>query len=151
MHYIMEYTVGTILLMILITIVIGYYINATISIHKHKTNNLTKYYMAVFLGLQMGILELIFMYRYERELGTQYMLLFIFLVVATIYIGKKLYTLDYMNDRQFMLAMIESDSLALAMAEKTRPTDDRVKQIVDRVKTVNVKEINEMEDILKTL
>ena len=80
----MEYTVGTILLMILITIVIGYYINATISIHKYKTNNLTKYYMAVFLGLQMGILELIFMYRYERNLGEQYILLFIFLELGHI-------------------------------------------------------------------
>lgn len=147
----MEYTVGTILMMILITIVIGYYINATISIHKHKTNNLTKYYMAVFLGLQMGILELIFMYRYEQDLGINYLLLFIFLVVATIYIGKKLYTLDYMNDRQFISAMIESDSLALAMAEKTRPTDDRVKQIVDKVINETTDEINKMEDILKTL
>ena len=147
----MEYTVGTILLMILITIIIGYYVNATISIHKHKTNNLTKYYMAVFLGLQMGILELIFMYRYERDLGVEYALLFVFLVVAMMHIGYKLYTLNYMNDRQFVLTMIESDAMALQMAEKTDAEDERVKKIVDRVKTSNVNEINEMRRILMTL
>lgn len=147
----MEYTVGTILLMILITIVIGYYINATISIHKYKTNNLTKYYMAVFLGLQMGILELIFMYRYEKNLGEQYVLLFIFLVIATIYIGHKLYTFDYMNDRQFMLAMIESNSLALTMANKTDAQDERVKKLVNKIKTETQSEIDEMQYILKTL
>jgi uncharacterized protein (DUF305 family) len=56
-----------------------------------------------------------------------------------------------MNDRQFISAMIESDSLALAMAEKTDAKDERVKHLVDKIKTTNVDEINGMEEILKTL
>ena len=147
----MEYTVGTIIIMIIVTVLLGYYINSTISFRQHKTHNLLKYYGALFVGLQMGILELICMYRYQHGLDRNYVILFFFLLVAMIYVGVKLYTLSFMNEKEFMLASIEDHSLGLAMAHNVKTENPVLQEIIERIKTKYPKEIQDMQDILKAM
>jgi len=138
-------------LMILVSIWLAYYVNAVISLRKYTTDNLNKFYMAVFMGLQMGLIELLFfVLLLGGKITNVTIIIFITLVIGIVFIGYKLYTLDFMrDDEQFMLAMIEHHSMALSMADKNQTQNPRLKKIIADIKASQEAQIKEMYDILQ--
>lgn len=66
----------------------------------------------------MRLLELIMMYLFHG-LSQMEIYLMIFLIISTIIIGNKLKTLDFLDEKQFLLSMIEHHENAIVMANKT--------------------------------
>jgi uncharacterized protein YacL len=148
----MENPVYSVIFMILISTALSYYLNSVISLKKYITNNLHKFYMSAFMGLQMGLLE-IGMIFVTMGVVSSLIPLLIIIFFATLFVGYKLYTLDFLsNEQQFMLAMIEHHSLALSMANqiKSKTTTAKLNKIVDDILTSQEDQIQEMYELLKS-
>ena len=99
----MDYSIIAIIMMILIVTVIGYYVNETISNKRYINDNIHKSFNAMFIGLQIGVLQLLYLYYTTGNLTTAQIVLGGILLVATIYVGYKLVTLEYLvNDKQLV-------------------------------------------------
>lgn len=148
----MDYSIIAIIMMILMVTAIGYYVNETISNKYYINDNLHKSFNAMFIGLQIGVLQLLYLFYNTGSLTTPQIILGLILIVATIYVGYKLVTLDYLiNDRELVASLIEQRGLTLAMAKKSRTTNPELKEIIDKIKVNQTEEILELQDILKEL
>lgn len=133
----------SVLIMIIASIIIGYYFSMTVLLTRNKTDNLQKVYFSLLMGVLMGIVELLMLNH------NQVILLLILLLLAII--------LTYLiqqqigiNERQFMLAMIEHHEMALVMSKKVKPkvTNPKLKHIVDEILESQQREIDLMHSIL---
>jgi len=141
----------SIIIMIILTIILGYYINSTISLKKYKTNNYHKLYMSIFMGLQMGLIEILMIFWMK---GFQYYLIPFssILIIFTVFTGYKLYTLDFLeDDEQFIKSMIEHHSLALSMTNKikNKTKNPKLKVIAEDILSSQEKQIKEMYDMIQ--
>ena len=132
---------------IIVSILLNYYVNETILLDKNITNNLHKFYMSVFMGIQMGIME-IFMHHDHLNINNMVVYLII-MSGALYYVYKRLQTLDFMNDQEFLLAMIEHHENAIVMVDKARPNISfKLLPFIDNIKRVQTKEIQYMKNNL---
>lgn len=146
---------NTVLIMVFIMVVasfvLGYFINETISIKNNITNNMHKFYMALFMAMQMGIIELL-MHMYMHNYITQTNLILLTgLSVVLLYTGYKLVTLNFLDDKQFLLAMIEHHENALAMSNSLlkQSNNSEVRQLANQIIKSQQEEIDYMNTLLK--
>lgn len=130
----------------------SYYINESISLERNITDNMHKLYMALFMSCQMGILELGMMYLLHG-LSQIEMYAMIFLIISTIIIGNKLKTLDFLDEKQFLLSMIEHHENAIVMANKTinKVKDPELITLLNNIRTTQNQEIEQMNNMLKRM
>lgn len=102
----------SVIIMFVSSFLLGYFVNETIALRKNITINQHKLYMSLFMAFQMALIELLMHYYYT---GTTNVYLLIVLILGIIIIGYKLYTLNFLDNKQFLLAMIEHHENAIAM------------------------------------
>ena len=148
----MESDIVFIIFMILLSIFINYYLNSMLPPKKHTTDNLHKFYMAIFTGLETGLLGIIGKIFITGNFVSTLIPLFILLFLLNLFIGYKLYALDFItNEEQFMLAMIEHHSLALSMANKIKGKTNtkQLTNIVDNIISSQTQQIDQMYSLLQ--
>jgi hypothetical protein len=101
------------------------------------------------MAFQMALVEFL-MYSYYMESLNIYLLLI--LMLGTIYTGYKLTTLNFLDDRQFLLAMIEHHENAIVMANahnKYYPSHNQsLNKLTSDIRSTQQNEIQLMYDIL---
>ena len=108
----MKMNITALLLMIALMTIIGY-ILMTILINKNITNNLNKFYSALFMAIIMMMATIITTEKIEKN----YEILIILGIFSAI--GYKMIKEQiYINYRNYLLAMIEHHEMAIVMSEK---------------------------------
>jgi len=139
--------------MVIASTIIGYVL-MTLVITQNQTFNITKVYNALLMGLWMGAIELVmfmFIGKAFTNIGYQIVLLILLLGIAALsWVITEQIGVD---QKQFMLQMIEHHEMAIAMANKvkTKPQDPRLTPIVDNILTSQKQEISQMRSILATI
>lgn len=142
-----------VVIMVIASTVIGYVL-MTLLILRNETINLTKIYGAVLMGLWMGVVELVmFMVMGKALTNVLYLLVLIAMFVGIGVLSWLIREQKGVDQRQFMLQMIEHHEMAIAMASKVKdkPQDPALTPIVNNILTSQQKEINEMRSILSRL
>lgn len=103
-----------VIIMIVSSFILSYYVTESISLKKNITNNMHKFYMGLFMAVLMGMIELCMYYYFSKSFDNYY--LFVFLIICIIFFGYKLRTLNFLDDKQFLLSMIEHHENAIVMA-----------------------------------
>ena len=137
-------------IMFIMSLVLAYYITTPISLDKYITNSRHKFYMGLFMAFQMGLIELGMYYYF---MGTINFYLLTILLAGLIYTGYKLRTLNFLDDKQFMLAMIEHHANALAMSNAHnyyyRTTNKEIQDLINTILTSQDDQIKLMYRLLK--
>jgi len=138
--------------MFIVNFILSYIIMSNIMINStaNINNNLNKIYMAIFMASLMGISELGLMSDHMMLNSNDknfYMIMMIGLAVVSAYFIRKQILI---NDKQFLLSMIEHHSSALLMAgeisEKTNDPD--IKKLADNIVKSQTDEINLMKNLV---
>jgi hypothetical protein len=135
-------------IMFVSSFLLSYYLNETISLKRNITSNQHKFYMSLFMALQMVLIE-IAMYYYFMNESNVYLLIVV--IIGLIYVGHKLYTLNFLSsDKQFLLGMIEHHENAIAMSKAHNRTNKRsvVSRFADQIIKAQDNEINQMYQML---
>lgn len=137
-------------IMILASIVIGYYLTMTIILRNNITDNRNKLYQSLLMGFWMGLVEF-FMIVYFAHLNIMhYLPLLVFLFSGIAILNYLIYTQTGINENQFMLTMIEHHSMGIEMAKLAKPKiqNPRLVDIADNIIVHQQEEITEMQSIL---
>lgn len=142
----------SILIMFISSFILGYFLNETISLTRNITNNKHKMYMALFMAFQMALIEFLMIF-YFMDYFNIYLLGA--LLIGVIYTGYKLRTLNFLDDKQLLLAMIEHHQNAIEMVDandkyyRTKPSAPRFNELKYNIKTTQEKEIAQMYHMLR--
>ena len=130
--------------------ILAYFINETLPIKKNVTNNMHKFYMSLAMAFQMALIELLMHYYY---MGTFNIYLLIILIMGVVYTVHKLYTLNFLDEKQLLLAMIEHHENAIAMVDahyKYYPAGNPLfNEFINNIKSVQEREIQYMYKLLR--
>lgn len=141
----------SVVVMFVASFILSYYINETISLRRNITTNKHKLYMSLFMAFQMGLVELLMHYYYMKSTNIY---LLIILIIGIVYTGYQLYTLKFLNDKQFLLAMIEHHQNAIEMVDAHnkyyQTTNPRLSELLNNIKISQQQEIKDMYYMLKT-
>lgn len=140
----------SITIMILASIVIGYYLTMTILLRNNVTDNRNKLYQSFLMGFWMGLVEF-FMIVYFAHLNiANYLPLLLFLLAGIAFFMYLIYTQTGINENQFMLSMIEHHGMAIEMVKQVRPQthDPRLLELMDEIESSQHEEIQTMRNIL---
>ncbi len=140
----------SIMIMVLASIIIGYYLTMTIILRRNLTNNKNKYYQSLLMGFWMGFIELamirLLMNIWSPILTLILIVLLIGIVILTIFIHYQI----GINENQYMLSMIEHHQMAIEMSERVKPkvTNLDLLQIMNNIIESQQKEIEQMRSLL---
>lgn len=139
-----------VLIMIIASILIGYYLTMTIILRDNNTDNLNRTYQALLMGFWMGLIELLMVAFLMRMWLPIYTLFLIFLVVGIVLFSYFIYNQVGINENQYMLSMISHHQMAIDMTNQVKPDtkDPRLLGIMDNILESQEKEINQMQEIL---
>lgn len=141
---------------ILITMFVGsfliqYFLMSPIMVNNNMyiTNNLSKGYLAVIMALFMVLLET-FMHDYHYNIYSYHILY----ALSLIFIGLIIYFYRkqiYVNDRQYLLNMIEHHSMAILTSEEIlKKTDNyNIAKLAKNIISQQTDELRVMNEILK--
>jgi len=148
-HEKMSNHVLMVVIMVVASIFIGYYLTMTIILRNNKTDNRNKFYQSMLMGFWMGLVELV-----SIGLLITWSSVFTFLLIIII-IGIILFTcLIYwqigINENQFMLSMQEHHQMAIEMTKLAKPKTENPELlgIMDEILESQQREIDHMQDIL---
>ena len=110
-----------VLIMIVASIFVGYYLSMTIILRKNKTNNRNKLYQGLLMGFWMGLIELLMVGFLMKTWLSGFTFILIFLVVGIALFTYLIYYQIGINENQFILSMQEHHSMGIAMAELAKP------------------------------
>ena len=136
--------------MLIYSFIIGYVFSMALLAYNPSdiTNNLNKIYMAGLMSSLMGVYHAGFD-AINSPSKNNILLLIFFIIISTIIVIsiKNQYGI---NQRQYLLSMIEHHSAAITMSEKVKHklTDNRIKNLADNIINSQTNEINEMKYIL---
>lgn len=153
MNYKMEnYNINlSIIIMLSVSFVASYYLTENISLKKNITNNMYKFYMALFMAFIMAFFEILLYYYFSNKANHNYLLLFI--AFGMMFFGYKLYTLNFLDDKEFLLSMIEHHEHAIIMADAHdkyyKTNDPQLNSLIDNIKKNQTEEIDLMHKLLK--
>lgn len=139
------------LILILINFLITYYLNSLVLIPNNITNNLTKFYISLFIGLQMAFIEAILLFIYElgdRSFTTVGLITIIGIIMILVGYNIKLFT--FMDGKQFLLTTLEYNESDIAMAETVLDDKDSdVRSLANRVIETRISEEEKIFQLLK--
>lgn len=142
--------IPSVAIMFVASFALSYWINETISLKRNITTNKHKFMMSLFMAFQMALVELLMHYYF---MGTTNIYLLIIILLGIAYSGYQLYTLRFLNDKQFLLAMIEHHENAIAMVNANKKyydtTNPDLIKLMDNIQESQEKEIADMWSILK--
>lgn len=138
-------------IMVVASIIIGYYFSMTVLLRKDKTNNRNKLYQSLLMGAWMGAVELLMVGFLMKTWDSIYSLILIVLVFGIVGFTFLIREQRGINENQFLTSMIEHHSMGIEMAKKAKPKIQtrEVGVIVDNIMSSQQEEINQMYDILK--
>lgn len=139
-----------VVIMIIASIFIGYFLTMTIILRSHKTNNRNKIYQSLLMGLWMGLVELLMVGIVMKMWIPGYTILLLLLLLGIAILSYLVYYQVGITATEFMLGMQEHHAMAIAMAKQVRPkvTDQRLLDIVDNIIQSQQSEIDQMQQLL---
>ena len=139
-----------VVVMIIASIIIGYYLTMTIILRNDKTDNRNKLYQSLLMGFWMGLIELLMVGLLMQIWMPSFTVILVLLIIGIILFTALIYWQIGINENQFMLSMIEHHSMAIAMAEQIKPKtqDPKLRKIVDNILESQQREIDQMQGIL---
>jgi len=140
----------SVIIMIIASIIIGYYLTMTILLRNNKTNNRNKLYQSLLMGFWMGFIELAMIIILMKLMSKVLIILLIFLLIGIIILTWLIYEQIGIGENQFMLSMIEHHQMAIDMTTLVKPRTKNTKllSIMDEILESQVREINQMKNIL---
>lgn len=137
-------------IMILASIVIGYYLTMTIILRSNITDNRNKLYQSLLMGFWMGLVEFLMIVYFAHLNIMQYLPLLLFLFVGIALFTYLIYTQTGINENQFMLSMIEHHQMMVDMINQVKPNleDPRLLRLTDDIVDTQNREIVEVRNIL---
>lgn len=147
----MENPAINVLIMIIASILIGYYLTMTIILTDRRTNNRNKAYQALLMGFWMGLIELVMVGILMGVWLPVYNLYLIGLVLGIVILTVLIRYQVGIDENQFLLGMIEHHAMALEMVKNTEKnaSDPRVVSLMKNILSSQEREIREMEEILR--
>ena len=139
-----------VLIMIVASILIGYYLTMTIILRNNKTDNRNKMYQGLLMGFWMGLIELLMVGFLMKTWLSGFTFILILLVLGIAFLSYLIYYQIGINENQFMLSMQEHHQMAIDMTNEVKPktTDPRLLNIMDEILESQQREIKQMQDIL---
>lgn len=136
--------------MIIASILIGYYLTMTVILRDNNTDNLNRAYQGLLMGFWMGLIELLMVGFLMKTWFPIYTFFLLILVIGIVLFTWMIYNQVGINENQFMLSMIPHHQMAIDMVEQTKPQikDPRLIKITDNILESQNQEIKEMKEIL---
>ena len=140
----------SITIMVLASIVIGYYLTMTIILRENKTDNLNKLYQALLMGFWMGLVEFLMIAYFAHLNLVTYLPLLVFLFAGIALFTYLIYTQTGINENQFMLGMIEHHQMMIDTIAVVKPKiqDPRLLRLTNDIVESQSREITEVRNIL---
>lgn len=110
----------------------------------------TRFYMALLMGATMTLIMLGFMYRMlkNRKLNIVIALGGVVVFFLSLFL---LRSQTYVDDTDYMEAMIPHHSIAILTSERAEISDPRVRELADEIIKAQQKEIAEMKKLIEDL
>ncbi len=110
----------------------------------------TRAYMALVMGATMAVIMLGFMLNMytEKKLNVSILIASIVIFSASIWLVRSQKTVD---DLDWMKAMIPHHSIAILASERANISDPRVRKLADSIIEAQLREIDEMEALIKDI
>ena len=110
----------------------------------------TRAYMALYMGMAMAIIMLLFMLNMYKDKTTNILIftVSILIFVAAVWLVRSQKTVD---DVSWMKAMIPHHSIAILTSSRANITDERVRELADNIIQAQKKEIDEMKALIKDI
>lgn len=110
----------------------------------------TRAYMALVMGATMAVIMLCFMLNMytEKKLNVSILIASIVIFFASIWLVRSQKTV---NDLGWMKAMIPHHSIAILTSERANISDPRVRKLADSIIEAQLREIDEMEALIKDI
>lgn len=139
-----------VLIMIIASIFIGYYLTMTVILRDNKTNNRNKEYQSLLMGFWMGLIELLMVGFLMKIWYPIYSIILLILIISIILFTWMIYEQVGINDNQFMLTMIEHHQMAVDMVRRVRPKTKNKKliELMNNIETSQEEEIEQMKEML---
>jgi hypothetical protein len=115
---------------------------------KNITFSMGKFYISVIMALLMGITEVVMFDVHMKTVSIRYYLPLIFLLVIALYLYRNQM---YIEDRDYLLEMIEHHSMALLTSEEIlqKTSSERVKKLAENIISTQEKEIEYMKQLIE--
>lgn len=141
----------SVIVMVIASIIIGYYLSMTVLIAKNRTHNRNKLYQALLMGVLMGVVELGMFIVFMGQYQTSYLIVLALLILSA---GILVYLISNqvgIGMNQFMRSMIEHHEMAIQMANQVAPKvqDPELHNIVMSIQHMQQMEIDRMYTLLK--
>lgn len=110
----------------------------------------TRAWMAIYMGAAMAVIMLAYMLGMYRNRAANIAIF----VIAILAFGASLYLLRSqrtVDDIAWMKAMIPHHSIAILTSERAQISDPRVRELADAIIETQLREIDEMKDLLADL
>lgn len=146
----------SIIIMIVASIILAYYLTMTLILRKNSTHQRNKLYQSLLMGAWMGLIMILLMFytmeNMHAEHKSKYITAAVVLVIVIIALSYMIREQKTINQEQFMLGMIEHHQMAIDMANLVRPkiTDPRLETLVSDIITSQSGEIDDMYSILRS-
>lgn len=105
------------------------------------------------MGLWMGLIELLMVGFLMKTWQPLYTIILILLLLGIIILTINIYTQTGINQRQFLLSMIEHHQMAIDMSNLVRPKtqNGQLLNLTDTIITTQQSEISQMKNLLNVL
>lgn len=110
----------------------------------------TRAWMAIYMGAAMAVIMLAYMLGMYRNRAANIAIF----MIAILAFGASLYLLrsqSTVDDIAWMKAMIPHHSIAILTSERAQISDPRVRELADAIIETQLREIDEMKDLLADL
>jgi hypothetical protein len=119
-----------------------------VDIFDHVYLNINKVYMALLMTAPMVILEILMMKSMYKKKRFNFSILFASVVISiTLFLFIREQTA--VGNVQFLRSMIPHHSSAILMCDEAGITDPEIKVLCDSIKAAQIREIDQMQSILK--
>ena len=144
-------TFHSVLLMIVVGALIQYYFMSLLTANNMTNieNSLSKLYISLFMGLSMGVLEVIMRDMTYGSFNMNYYLPLIILLVVTIILYRGQF---FIGDKQYLRDMIEHHSMALLTSKEIlkKSHDYNVIKLAKDIINTQEEEIEKMKGLINT-
>ncbi len=139
-----------VLIMIIASIFISYYLTMTIILRRNFTDNRNKVYQSLLMGLWMGLIELLMVGFLMKIWNNMYTMILVLLIIGIIILTILVRTQIGINQQHFLLSMIEHHQMAIDMSNLVKPKtiNAELLDLVNSIITTQQDEINQMRNLL---
>jgi hypothetical protein len=147
-----QHLLWMLVIMFVASFIIGYIIMSVL-ISTNRTNNLNKIYGALLMAFLMVAVELGGYMVLSRQVGVEYLTIFVVFLLLALVTEYLIVDQVGIDQRQFMLGMIEHHQMAITMAQRQKAKENSpgLTAILDEIIKSQEREISEMRQLLSNL